>query len=187
MFVVLVLHFHLDPLELIDWLIRVFLFLPLSLHPPFLFSFCSFSSFKQDMFNWYFSQSKSRTPISVLSKLPPLQSGNDSTLSPSKSQAAVWEQRVRGWRKLGPTAKPDLGWTSCGRGGLRKSCSSLQVSAQCSRFQVSLLFCHSSLFLFLLWYKYHGWGKETWKMQVFLLPEIQCSYKSFLKPRCWRA
>ena len=38
MFLVLfLLHFHLDPLELIDCLIRIFLFLPLSLHPPFLF------------------------------------------------------------------------------------------------------------------------------------------------------
>ena len=96
MFVVLVLlHFHLDRLELIDWLIRIFLFLPLSLRAPSFSSFFSFS-FKQDMSKWYFSQSKSSTPISVLSKLPPLQSGNDSTLSPSTSQAAVWEQRARG-------------------------------------------------------------------------------------------
>ena len=128
MFLVLfLLHFHLDPLEFIDWLIRIFLFLPLSLHPPFLFSF-SFSSFKQDMFKWYLSQSKSSTPISRLPKVPPLQSGNDSTLFPSKSQAAVWEQRERSWRKLVPIPRPDLNWTSCGRGGLGMSCSSLQVS-----------------------------------------------------------
>ena len=75
---------------------------------------------------WYFSQSKSSTPISVLSKVPPLQSRNDSTLFPSKSQGAVWEQRARGCGKLGPTPRPDLNWTSCGRGGVEMSCSSLQ-------------------------------------------------------------
>ena len=133
MFLVLfLLHFHLDPLELIDWLDSFCFFLFLFIPPSFFPSPSPHSS--RTCLSGTFLSQRVAHPFLCFQKC--FHCSQEMTLRffPSKTQGAVWEQRARGWRKLGPTPRPDLDWTSCGRGGVGMSCSSLQVSGQYIRF-----------------------------------------------------
>ena len=62
------------------------------------------------MFKWYFSQSKSSTPISRLPKVPPLQSGNDSTLFPLKDPGSSLGAESERLEEAGPhtQTRPEL-------------------------------------------------------------------------------
>ena len=132
MFVVLVLlHFHLDRLELIDWLIRIFLFLPLPPSPPLssfppwhLLLFCLLL-IRKNIFNGYISQSHMNAPFYVPSKEHSLQSGYDSSLFPSQSfrqQLGSREQEAgESW-----AAHPDLAQTPCGSRDFEMSSSRLR-------------------------------------------------------------
>ena len=107
-------HSHQDQLELIDWLDSFCFFLFLFIPPSFFPSPSPHSS--RTCLSGTFLSQRVAHPFLCFQKC--LHCSQEMTLRffPSKTQGAVWEQRARGCGKLGPTPRPDLNWTSCGRG-----------------------------------------------------------------------